>query len=56
MRQPQPLKSAAIVVEDAPLLRLVLADGSCVDYTLRHSLLLLLARQALAAFQQGERS
>jgi hypothetical protein len=54
MRQPLPLSSAQIVVEREPLLRLCFADGATVDYELRPTQLLLLAQQALAAFQQGE--
>jgi hypothetical protein len=45
---PLPLASAQIVLEDEPILRLVI-DGTSVDYALRRSLLLLLAKQALEA-------
>jgi hypothetical protein len=55
MRQPQPLASVQIVVEDAPLLRLTLGDGHCVDYgPLRRSAVLLLAKQALAALVETD--
>jgi hypothetical protein len=40
--------------KDRPILRLNI-NGATVDYELRRSALLLLAQQALAAFQQGER-
>ncbi len=43
------LQSVQIVVESDPLLRIVLPDGLCIDYPLRYSQLLLLARQALDA-------
>jgi hypothetical protein len=43
------LASAQIVLEDEPILRLVI-DGASVDYSLRRSLLLLLAKQALEAY------
>jgi hypothetical protein len=49
-----PLRSVAIVVEDRPILRLNV-DGTTVDYELRRGQLLLLAQQALAAFQQDDR-
>jgi hypothetical protein len=54
MRLAQPLRSAQIVVEDRPLLRLNI-NGVSVDYELRRSQLLLLAQQALEAFQLAER-
>jgi hypothetical protein len=50
----QPLSSVQVVVEREPLLRLCFADGRCVDYRLRRSQLLLLAKQALAALMQTE--
>jgi hypothetical protein len=50
---PQPLRSAQIVFEDRPILRLNI-NGDSVDYELRWTQLLLLAQQALAAFQQGQ--
>jgi hypothetical protein len=50
----QPLSSAQIVVEDVPLLRLCFADGACVDYPLRRSQVLLLAKQALATLCEAE--
>jgi hypothetical protein len=55
MPQPQDLMSVQIVFERAPLLRLFFASGDCVDYPLRQTQLLLLAQQALVAFQLGER-
>jgi hypothetical protein len=43
------LQSAQIVSEDEPILRLVIG-GTSVDYALRRSLLLLLAKQAIEAY------
>jgi hypothetical protein len=43
------LTYAQIVLEDEPILRLVI-DGTSVDYSLRRTLLLLLAKQALEAY------
>jgi hypothetical protein len=50
----KPLASAQIVLEDEPILRLVI-DGTCIDYALRRTLLLLLAKQAIEAIIWSER-
>jgi len=53
MRQPLPLNSAQIVFEDRPLLRLNI-NGDTVDYQLRPTQVLLLAKQALAVLVETE--
>jgi hypothetical protein len=51
---PTELLRAQIVFEDEPLLRLCFPDGTCVDFVLRRSQVLLLAKQALAALCEAE--
>jgi hypothetical protein len=52
----QQLTSVQVVFEDAPLLRLCDTDENYTDHPLRRTQLLMLAQQALAAFQLSERS